>query len=140
MSNQKEQMEPDISMILQCYERNPQPFLLLRSEKKENGTQELQAVYGNPAFFTLIHTGPAVLEGMLYQELLQDQSEAHRAQLLAAAEQGTSVLLELPEHPAGYLMLQGFRIAPGLCGCLLSCTQKPPIYADLERLEENLNC
>ena len=50
MSNLNNQTAPDIQMIWQCYGQNPQPFLLLRSETNENGTQKLDYI-GKQAFY-----------------------------------------------------------------------------------------
>lgn len=139
MSNLNNQTTPDIQMIWQCYGQNPQPFLLLRSETNENGTQKLQAVYGNQAFYALTKSDPTTLEGTPYQVLFQDNTLQHTEQLLAIATEGGSIQIQLSNQSIDNLTIRAFQLMPGFCGCLLSQDSQPDIYTELEKLDENLS-
>ena len=139
MSNLNNQTAPDIQMIWQCYGQNPQPFLLLRSETNENGTQKLQAVYGNQAFYALTKSDPTTLEGTPYQVLFQDNTLQHTDQLLAIATEGGSIQIQLSNQSIDNLTIRAFQLMPGFCGCLLSQDSQPDIYTELEKLDENLS-
>ena len=139
MSNLNDQTIPGIQMIWQCYGQNPQPFLLLRSETNENGTQKLQAVYGNRAFYALTKVDPTTLEGTPYQILLQDHVVQHTEQLLAVAAEGGSTQIQLPKQCIGNLTIRAFQLMPGFCGCLLWQDSQPDLYTEIEKLDENLS-
>ena len=139
MSNLNNQTTPDIQMIWQCYGQNPQPFLLLRSETNENGTQKLQAVYGNQAFYALTKSDPTTLEGTPYQVLFQDNTLQHTEQLLAIATEGGSTQIQLSNQSIDNLTIRAFQLMPGFCGCLLSQDSQPDIYTEIEKLDENLS-
>ena len=139
MSNQNYQAAPDMHMIWQCYGQNPQPFLLLRREGDTNGAPALLAVYGNRAFYALTKADPTTLEGTAYQALLRDDTAIHRDQLLEVAQNGGSAQIRLSDPFTGEVTLQGFQIAPGLCGCLLTQVSQPDVYDELEQLDDMLS-